>query len=308
MNPTEAAKRSHKHNSKQRKYLIEYMNNHREFAAGRLIGAQGKAKGDELWKALTRELNSLGFEKTQIQWQKVWKDIKSRVRAKAVSLKNARIKTGNFPVDSNTLSEEDLMILGLIGPAVTEGCRVPDSMPEEMSAITQLREADESVLNEIPTHISVFEEYNIVSTNTTIESDTAIGQEEEHTIQEADELKNLAEPETLVEVVCSDDGIASSSHTLSHPSLQQTTPKIKKATHPVRAVRRKKNKRRDDVFKTVVEMQQKQNEILERMSQAMVMSANNEAKRLELEKEKLEVKRQMCQALNSIAVAMTGFH
>ncbi|XP_046418065.1 uncharacterized protein LOC124178623 isoform X2 [Neodiprion fabricii] len=147
MNPTEAAKRSHKHNSKQRKYLIEYMYNHREFAAGRLIGARGKEKGDELWKALTRELNSLGFEKTQIQWQKVWKDVKTRVRAKAVSLKNARIKTGNFPVDSNTLSEEDLMILGLIGPVVTEGCRVPDSMPEEMSAITQLREADESVLN-----------------------------------------------------------------------------------------------------------------------------------------------------------------
>ncbi|XP_046621100.1 uncharacterized protein LOC124305567 [Neodiprion virginianus] len=294
------------------------MYNHREFAAGRLIGARGKEKGDELWKALTRELNSLGIEKTQIQWQKAWKDIKTRVRPKAVSLKNAPIKTGNFPMDDNTLSKEDLMILGLIGPAATEGCRVSDSMPEEISAITQLREADESVLNEISTHISVVEEYNIVSTNTIIgsqrvlfvESDTAIGQEEEHTIQESDESKHLSEPKTFVEVVCGEDGIgiASSSHTLSHPSLQQTTPNIKTATHTCQSLAQEIKEREDDVFKTVVEMQEKQNEILERMSQAMLISANNEAKRLELENDKLEVKRQICQALNSIAVAMTGFH
>lgn len=63
---------------------------------------------------------------------KAWKDIKTRVRAKAVGLKNARLKTGNFPIDGNALSEEELMILGLVGPAATEGCRVPDTMPEEM--------------------------------------------------------------------------------------------------------------------------------------------------------------------------------
>lgn len=58
--------------------------------------------------------------------------MKNNVKAKAVRLENACLKTGNFVIGANALSKDDLMILELIESAATKRCRDPDSMPGEM--------------------------------------------------------------------------------------------------------------------------------------------------------------------------------
>lgn len=52
--------------------MLEYMEEHKDFANGRFIGAQGREIQKKMWIELSNKLNSLGFgNKTADKWQKV---------------------------------------------------------------------------------------------------------------------------------------------------------------------------------------------------------------------------------------------
>lgn len=52
--------------------LIDYMSNHREFAAGKFQEPlNGKRKNDNEWSELSKRLNEIGPPKTVDQWKKV---------------------------------------------------------------------------------------------------------------------------------------------------------------------------------------------------------------------------------------------
>lgn len=58
-------------NDEQIKYLIDYMGRHKDFAAGRFLGVQGKIKLNKQWESLTNSLNDIGPTKTPDKWQNV---------------------------------------------------------------------------------------------------------------------------------------------------------------------------------------------------------------------------------------------
>ena len=55
----------------QKEHLIDYMNAHSEFAAGRNCGQMGQKNQERQWERLADALNGLGNVKTVAQWQKV---------------------------------------------------------------------------------------------------------------------------------------------------------------------------------------------------------------------------------------------
>lgn len=58
-------------NDEQIKFLIDYMGRHKDFAAGRFIGVQGKIKLRSQWESLTNSLNEIGPTKSSEKWQNV---------------------------------------------------------------------------------------------------------------------------------------------------------------------------------------------------------------------------------------------
>lgn len=52
--------------------ILDFMENHREFATGRLIGINGREVNKKLWGDLASKLNSLGLGIRPVEkWQKV---------------------------------------------------------------------------------------------------------------------------------------------------------------------------------------------------------------------------------------------
>lgn len=58
-------------NDEQIKFLIDYMGRHKDFAAGRFIGVQGKIKLRSQLESLTNSLNEIRPTKSSEKWQYV---------------------------------------------------------------------------------------------------------------------------------------------------------------------------------------------------------------------------------------------
>ncbi|XP_046391677.1 uncharacterized protein LOC124159805 [Ischnura elegans] len=105
----------------QLNYLVDYMLAHKEFAAGRLSGGQGKVRQKREWERLADNLNDFpGAEKTVPEWKKCWADLRCHVRARVAKITKATNETGNTLVPPD-LCDLDRKVLSVIGECSSIG-------------------------------------------------------------------------------------------------------------------------------------------------------------------------------------------
>ncbi|KAK4882302.1 hypothetical protein RN001_005621 [Aquatica leii] len=64
----------------QKENLISFMEDHSDFAEGKLLGVDGRKVRAALWEILATQLNSCdGPKKSTTKWQRVWIDLKNKV-------------------------------------------------------------------------------------------------------------------------------------------------------------------------------------------------------------------------------------
>nr|CAD7572455.1 unnamed protein product [Timema californicum] len=93
--------RVQRYNQRQVFELLEHLSSHSEFAAGRFSGP----------------LRSIGLEQ---EWEKVWRDLKTRTRARVAELAKARSATGNKDKPP-PLNEIEQKVVAIIGTGTSTG-------------------------------------------------------------------------------------------------------------------------------------------------------------------------------------------
>ncbi|XP_025160782.1 uncharacterized protein LOC112589924 [Harpegnathos saltator] len=105
---------------------------------------------------------SAGNKKTSKQWQTVWRDLKSNASKKAAKLRYERNRTGNFPLNSESLDNLQQRIVACMGLQYVEGAHdCPDSTPEQEKHQLQLGHGNDDVLNIPPETTSISEILNM---------------------------------------------------------------------------------------------------------------------------------------------------
>ncbi|XP_046384987.1 uncharacterized protein LOC124155316 [Ischnura elegans] len=133
--------------SRQLDILVEFMAQHREFASGRFLSANGKVANEEMWRRVADILNELpGPSKAGSDWRKCWTDLKCNVRGRASKAKAARGATGNNTTMVD-LSQMDVKVLNIIGVETSLGHPVEEyglpRRPEDVVEYEVVFEADE---------------------------------------------------------------------------------------------------------------------------------------------------------------------
>ncbi|KAJ8710259.1 hypothetical protein PYW07_009625 [Mythimna separata] len=109
--------------------LLNFLDEHRDLARGRLRGGDGSAHSKRLWKELCNMLNSMGGSTKSIQqWQKVWFDRKHLAKKAAADARRPASATGGGPSTAPSLSQWQLKVLSIMGIGFGErqtGSRVP---------------------------------------------------------------------------------------------------------------------------------------------------------------------------------------
>ncbi|XP_047038592.1 uncharacterized protein LOC124643621 isoform X1 [Helicoverpa zea] len=112
--------------------LLNFLDEHRDLARGRLRGSDGSAHAKRLWEELCNNLNSMGgCTKTVQQWQKVWFDRKHLAKKAAADSRRLASATGGGPLTAPQLSQWQLKILSIMGFGFGDrqtGARVPAFM------------------------------------------------------------------------------------------------------------------------------------------------------------------------------------
>ncbi|XP_025160791.1 uncharacterized protein LOC112589928 [Harpegnathos saltator] len=130
--------------------LVKYMESHSEFATNKYLTKDCKIHHAKQWEQLAEMLNALpaGNKKTLKQWQTVWRDLKSNASKKAAKLRYERNRTGNFPLNSESLDNLQQRIVACMGLQYVEGAHdCPDSTPEQEKHQLQLGHGNDDVLN-----------------------------------------------------------------------------------------------------------------------------------------------------------------
>ncbi|KAJ8912720.1 hypothetical protein NQ315_012274, partial [Exocentrus adspersus] len=103
--------------------LIEYMENHKDFACGRVTAINARETYKKRWTELCTKLNSLGHGVRPVEkWQKCWADYKSNLKKKAALIRNAREQTGGGPELEDKLNNLELRVLQVMGQTSYAGC------------------------------------------------------------------------------------------------------------------------------------------------------------------------------------------
>ncbi|CAG4935778.1 unnamed protein product [Parnassius apollo] len=89
--------------------LLNFLDEHRDLARGRLRSLEGKVQAKRLWDELCNALNSMGgCTKTVQQWQKVWFDRKHLAKKAAADSRRWASMTGGGPSVAPQLSHSEL--------------------------------------------------------------------------------------------------------------------------------------------------------------------------------------------------------
>lgn len=100
----------------QKIVMVEFMEDHLDFARNKLLGHDGKQNRKTMWEVLTTQLNGVnGPKKTSQKWQRVWIDLKNKVKKKASEIKQSLTRTGGGPPIKVVLSDLEQRILNIIG-------------------------------------------------------------------------------------------------------------------------------------------------------------------------------------------------
>ncbi|XP_045541591.1 uncharacterized protein LOC123723087 [Papilio machaon] len=96
--------------------LLNFLDEHRDLARGRLRGADGNVQTKRLWQELCNSLNSMGgCTKTIQQWQKVWFDRKHLAKKAAADSRRSTSATGGGPSLTPPLSQWQVKVLSIMG-------------------------------------------------------------------------------------------------------------------------------------------------------------------------------------------------
>ncbi|KAL4701877.1 hypothetical protein ACJJTC_018737 [Scirpophaga incertulas] len=86
--------------------LLNFLDEHRDLAVGKLRSIEGKVQAKRLWEELCNTLNSIGgCTKTVQQWQKVWFDRKHLAKKAAADARRSVTETGGGPSLAPPLSQ-----------------------------------------------------------------------------------------------------------------------------------------------------------------------------------------------------------
>ncbi|XP_031344729.1 uncharacterized protein LOC116171854 [Photinus pyralis] len=123
----------------QKTIMVEFMEDHPDFAKGKLLGNDGKQNRKAMWDILTTQLNSvIGPKKTSHKWQRVWIDLKNKVKKKASAIKKSMGQTGGGPHLKTTLTDIEIKIIIIIGEAAVYGLESTQEAPLDSEDVNQL--------------------------------------------------------------------------------------------------------------------------------------------------------------------------
>ncbi|XP_046384070.1 uncharacterized protein LOC124166074 [Ischnura elegans] len=160
-----AERRNARASGDQLNYLVDYMLAHKEFAAGRLNGGQGKAHQKNQWERLADTLNDFpGADKAVSEWKKCWADLRCHVRARVAKINKAATMTGNTLVPPE-LGDLDRKVVCVIGECSSIG--IADIPDLGLTVCTEGNEYEEVInceITEAPCHLEEeFQEETIVN-------------------------------------------------------------------------------------------------------------------------------------------------
>ncbi|CAG5056865.1 unnamed protein product [Parnassius apollo] len=171
--------------------LLNFLDEHRDLARGRLRSLEGKVQAKRLWDELCNTLNSMGgCTKTVQQWQKVWFDRKHLAKKAAADSRRWASMTGGGPSVAPQLSHSELKVLSIMGDGFGDrqiGARVPaftetnESRPSTYSQGSQLQQQSLDLHVEVEEYADPSKESQQVYSNSTkneisIEIDTQASQ------------------------------------------------------------------------------------------------------------------------------------
>lgn len=106
--------------------LLNFLDEHRDLARGRLRSVEGRVQTKRLWGELCNLLNSMGgCRKTVQQWQKVWFDRKYLAKKAATCSRRSPSTTGGVPIPLSQWELKVISILGIGSGKHQTGARVP---------------------------------------------------------------------------------------------------------------------------------------------------------------------------------------
>ncbi|CAG4969155.1 unnamed protein product [Parnassius apollo] len=171
--------------------LLNFLDEHRDLARGRLRSLEGKVQVKRLWDELCNTLNSMGgCTKTVQQWQKVWFDRKHLAKKAAADSRRSASMTVCGPSVALQLFHSELKVLSIMGDGFGDrqiGARVPafndrnECRPSTYSQGSQLQQQSLDLHVEVEEYADPSKESQQVYSNSTkneisIEIDTQASQ------------------------------------------------------------------------------------------------------------------------------------
>ncbi|XP_067207126.1 uncharacterized protein [Linepithema humile] len=101
----------------QRQIMIQFMEEHPDFAQNRIQGPEARKQTAHLWEQLANELNCCGYGATKSteKWMKSWRDWRLDVKSKASKLRNYQKGTGGGGPSPASLQETEKRLIALMG-------------------------------------------------------------------------------------------------------------------------------------------------------------------------------------------------
>ncbi|XP_072385943.1 uncharacterized protein [Diabrotica undecimpunctata] len=122
----------------QKEIMVAFLEDHPDFAKGKLLGHDGKGRKKAMWEILSTQLNGVnGPKKNSQKWQRVWIDLKNKVKKKASAIKNSMTQTGGGPPLKGILSDLELKIISIIGDEAIYGLNSSRNDPLDSEDVNQ---------------------------------------------------------------------------------------------------------------------------------------------------------------------------
>ncbi|XP_072399675.1 uncharacterized protein [Diabrotica undecimpunctata] len=140
--------------------LLEFMEQHKEFAKGQFSGPTGRIIQRKLWEELAQLLNSLGEGSKPVEkWQKTWSDIKYSIKRKASAKKQDIAATGGGPKVKPKLNQLEERVVNILGKTFYEGvsvseCGIPSTSEDDFLS-TSKDVFPQNSLEDTPIHLPV---------------------------------------------------------------------------------------------------------------------------------------------------------
>ncbi|XP_036342399.1 uncharacterized protein LOC118751694 [Rhagoletis pomonella] len=140
--------RNSKRVTKDQKYmLVQYLEDHREFAHDRFVNGTGSKSLAEQWNHLAEKLNAYGGSmKDGEGWKRARVNMRSKAKQKSQDLRNAMERSGvNSSITEKHLSNLDENIIGVMTTVAVVGQREVSEPLRSSGAVTSVELFDASV-------------------------------------------------------------------------------------------------------------------------------------------------------------------